>query len=145
MSDLLIVGIAMIIWVVLIAYSLYNGWRKGRLKYEAKKIINGLRPLISLILNIYIVIFGIMPLPYIEEFASKMNTSSPLASLLVNQGLPIVWVLILLVAILWISIKSLKPWLKYNSQELQWKSEENTKSKFRRYLESSKTLKRLVR
>lgn len=133
MSDikfaLVILGLAALVAMV----NLYRAYRRGRVKYELKKIGNTAKGLAWLVVSIYMVLLYLLVLPGIAsralEFLLRNGYNPPDLGYYLIGSIPFVSLLVVLGLVVWINIKGAQPWLKYSQQEQEWRDLETKKLK----------------
>lgn len=118
--------------VCVILFDLGVGWRRGRLKYVLKKIINSLSWWLALIWVMYFIIGGVSIVSGITEWTREQMIRfdpSSLAYYVIGAAPYVAMVTILIVAVYIVYIGPVKFRLKYSEKEQEWRREERLKLK----------------
>lgn len=137
MDSLLQIEICLILILALWIYSGIVEFKKRKwlgLLYNAKEFVNSNRWLVNYIFCFYVVLGSISVSPAIKTWADNLTTNtSPLTNVLINKGIPIVWMIFTLYVVIRIMVNSHKPILKYTEQEKLWAKEDKEHSKIRQW------------
>lgn len=128
---IIFLSIVALLWVIFPASNIIWGWRKHRLLYTVKWVINALRFVVQAFWALYILTCGLVLLPSVVEWTnSNINSGNftphgLMGDLLITSGIPMVWLFSVVVVSFWILFKGTKPLITYNTQEKEWHEEES--------------------
>jgi len=127
-----------IIYLVVIAiyllYTLFKGWKKGRVLYTVKKIINNNCFIVNMLLGMYIMIVGASFIAPINDFS--MIQADKYKELVIVyyifRSVPLAVVLLIIFVVF--KIFSVK-WIPYTTKEKEWLNEDDKNAfNIRKYL-----------
>jgi hypothetical protein len=126
----------LVIYVGTVIISAVKALRKGgikRFKYDLKLSWNDLTILLDLIIGLYVMIVGMIPMSYIKIWVIN-NINSPVPWM--RPSVPAVYLLIITLVAILIIARGLVPKIKYNDEEKQWDKErrERNKNRIRQWL-----------
>ncbi len=111
-------------------WSLYKGYKTKRFVYELKGIVNGLRPLITMIWIIYFMLGAAYLVTPINNWieSAALQSSSLVGQTIINT-MPLVFIITVWVIIFKLIGTMSKPFIKYNDKEKEYQREASDKFK----------------
>jgi len=129
-----------VVYLALVITSDIEAYQKGkwkRLKYNLKSQYNGFSRVLDMILGLYLVVIGTIPIPSISDWVKNQiaSVNEPYGRV-VWACMPLAYLVILILFMLWFVVRGIIPAFKLSDEEKQWKKEDDSEfnNKIRQWL-----------